>query len=291
MMRIWVIKRKTLLILAVIAAIIILLTAFLVVRCQSANAASTVSAAAIEEYELNVLAGKKRELPVYAVARSDQAVALTIDAAWEDDKTDFILETLQKHDVKATFFLCGVWVEAYPDQVKAIAAAGHEIGNHSLSHPHMNRLDAIGVQKEISDLDDKIEALTGKRCTLFRAPYGEYNDTVIRAVRDIGYEPIQWNLDTIDWKPERSADTILNAVLPGLTGGSIILCHNNGYQIENYLPALIEQTQEKGFSFVTVSELLLTGSTTIDANGVQQPAKETPAPTPAPTPKATPAAA
>ena len=76
-------------------------------------------------------------------------------------------------------------------------------------------------------------------------------------------------------------------MLPGLTGGSIILCHNNGYQIENYLPALIEQAQEQGFTFVTVTELLLSGNTAIDANGVQQPAVATPPPA-SPTPSASP---
>ena len=196
----------------------------------------------IAEYELNVLAGKKRELPVYSVERSDKKIALTIDAAWEDDKTEFILETLE----------------------------GHEIGNHSLTHPHMNKLAAAGVQQEISKLDDEIERITGKRCTLFRAPFGEYNDTVITAVREIGYEPIQWNIDTIDWKEERSADTILNTVLPKLAPGSIILCHNNGYKIKEYLPRLLETALAEGYEFVTVSELLLTGDTTIDPNGVQK---------------------
>lgn len=197
-MRVIIVKKKTLILAAVIAAILI---ACIVILCILANqdgtAAPTMQRAAAEEYELNVLAGKQRELPVYYVERADKAIALTIDAAWEDDKTEFILNTLKQHDIKATFFLCGVWVEAYPDQVKAIAAGGHEIGNHSLTHPHMNKLNAAAVQKEISDLDDQIEKLTGKRCTLFRAPYGEYNDNVIRAVREIGYEPVQWNLDTM----------------------------------------------------------------------------------------------
>ena len=151
----------------------------------------------MNEYELNVLAAQHRELPVYSVERSDKSIALTIDAAWEDDKTAFILKTLEQYDVKATFFLCGIWVSTYPEDVKAIAAAGHEIGNHSKTHPHMNALSAAQIQKEIKTLDDEIEQLTGKRCTLFRAPYGEYNDTVIRTVREFGYEPIQWNLDTV----------------------------------------------------------------------------------------------
>ena len=272
-MRVILIQKKTLVTAGVLLAVLVLAAILLLVLLgeRAGEAAPTISAlSSIPEYELNVLAGKQRELPVYSVEQTEKRIALTVDAAWEDDKTDFILETLEKHDVKATFFLCGVWVDAYPEHVKAIAEKGHEIGNHSLTHPHMNQLDSGSVQKEISDLDDKIEQLTGKRCTLFRAPFGEYNDTVIQAVREIGYEPIQWNLDTIDWKRERSADAILNGVLPKLTPGSIILCHNNGYEIKNYLPALIEKAQEQGYTFHTVSELLLPGETTIDNNGVQR---------------------
>ena len=170
--------------------------------------------------------------------------------------------------MKATFFLCGVWVKQYPDCVKEIARRGHEIGNHSLTHPHMSRMDAIAIQKELSDLDDMLEELTGKRSTLFRAPFGEYNDTVIRAAHEAGYEVIQWSRDTVDWKKDRSAQTILDGVLKKLQSGDIILCHNNGYKIETYLPVLIETAQQKGFTFVTVSELLLSGETSIDNNGV-----------------------
>lgn len=269
-MRIVVIKKKTL-IWAVILAVAVVAAVVLALSLAS-EPASAASGAAIEKYELVTLPGKRRELPVYAVARSDKKIALTIDAAWEDDKTDFILETLAKHEVKATFFLCGVWVKTYPEHVKTIAEAGHEIGNHSKTHPHMNGLDTQAIQKEISALDDEIERLTGKRCTLFRAPYGEYNDTVIKAVRAIGYEPIQWNIDTVDWKPERSSQTILDAVLPKLADGCIILCHNNGYKIKEYLPKLLETAISQGYTFVTVSELLLEGGTKIDANGIQQPA-------------------
>ena len=196
-MRVIIVKKQTLILAAVIIAALIIGIVIFCISPGDGSSAPTMQQR-IEEYELNVLAGKQRELPVYYVERTDKAIALTIDAAWEDDKTAFILDTLKQHGIKATFFLCGVWVDAYPDQVKAIAAQGHEIGNHSLTHPHMNKLDATAIQKEISALDDQIEALTGKRCTLFRAPYGEYNDTVIKAVRDFGYEPVQWNLDTVD---------------------------------------------------------------------------------------------
>ena len=286
-MKIFVITKKTLIIAVAVSflAIAVITSAIVIPACSEKNGEAKETSAAIEpkqetfdeamdtvveEYEATVLAGFRKELPVYSVERDDKKIALTIDAAWDADKTPFILETLAKYNVKATFFLCGVWVKAYPDLVKAIFEAGHSIGNHSLSHPHMTRLSKDSIEKEISSLDDLIERITGERTTLFRAPFGEYNDDVILAVRSTGHEPIQWDIDTIDWKPERSANTILETVLKKLDDGSIILCHNNGYKIEEYLPTLIETAQANGFTFVTVDELLLDGDTMIDVNGIQK---------------------
>ena len=291
-MKIFVITKKTLYIVA--AAIVVLIAAAIVIAVSVGRAepAETTGAAPIakdiyesrsdaagkgllssdDEYEAEVLAYMRKELPVYSVARSDKCIALTIDAAWDDDKTPFILETLERYGVKATFFLCGFWAEAYPEQVKAISDAGHTIGNHSMTHPHMTKLTEAQMLDELTRLDDIFESITGKRSKLFRAPYGEYNDKVILTVRSAGYEPVQWDIDTIDWKPERSSQTILDTVLKKLHDGAIILCHNNGYKIEEYLPVLIETALARGYTFVTVDELLLDGNTIIDVNGVQKTA-------------------
>ena len=258
-----------------IVAILLLLGIGLVIwfsmqGSEKEPAAPTI--ASIDSYELNAIPVMSRLVPVYRVASDDKVLALTIDAAWSADKTPFILDTLDQYGIKATFFLCGVWVKAYPEMVKEIAARGHEIGNHSLTHPHMNRISAEEIKKELSALDDEIEALTGKRTKLFRAPFGEYNDTVVSTVRDMGYEIVQWNVDTVDWKEGRSAETILNAVLPKLAPGSIVLSHNNGFAIETYLPKLIEYAQKEGYRFVTISELIPDGDRTVDNNGVCKPA-------------------
>ncbi len=270
-MRIFVITKRTLII-AAIVVVCIIAAVIIAISFTDGSATAVTGVNVQEDYELTVMAGRKKDLPVYSVLRDDNKIALTIDAAWEDDKTLFILDTLKQYDVKATFFLCGFWVEKYPDEVKAIAEAGHEIGNHTATHPHMSRLSTSQMQEELNKFETLLEPLTGKKCTLFRAPYGEYNDTVIKTVRDMGYSTIQWNLDTVDWRPERSAQTILDTVLPNLSSGSIILCHNNGYKIKEYLPTLIETAIGKGYTFVTVSELLLEGNTLIDVNGVQKPA-------------------
>lgn len=263
-------KKNLLIALLCMALLIGGIVLYLRFRDRPAQGEVAQAMARVENYELNVLPMQGRALPVYGVGREDNQIALTIDAAWDADKTPFILDTLDKYNVKATFFLCGIWVKQYPDFVKEIARRGHEIGNHSLTHPHMAKMDAIAIQKELSDLDDMLEELTGKRSSLFRPPFGEYSDTVIQTAHEAGYEVIQWSRDTVDWKQDRSAQTILDGVLKKLQSGDIILCHNNGYKIETYLPVLIETAQQKGFRFVTVSELLLSGETSIDNNGIQQ---------------------
>lgn len=288
-MKILVITKKTLIMIAVCVMAAAAAAVLAVVLSASGGEGKTVSAlprtgqpassvssegegllSSSDQYVKEVLAGFHKELPVYSVARSDKKIALTIDAAWDDDKTPFILETLERYGVKATFFLCGFWVKAYPEMVKAIHEAGHAIGNHSMSHPHMTKLTPDQIANEIVALDDLIEEITGERTVLFRAPFGEYDDKVILASRAAGHEPIQWDIDTIDWKPERSSQKILDTVFSKLDEGSIILCHNNGYKIEEYLPTLIETALANGFEFVTVDELLLTGETVIDVNGVQK---------------------
>ncbi len=278
-MRIFVITKRTLIItgaiILAVAAAVILAIAF-----TDGAPSSAASASMVEEYETEVLAGKKRELPVYSVERTDKKIAITIDAAWEDDKTLFILDTFDQYHVKATFFLCGFWAEKYPDEVKMIVERGHELGNHTATHPHMNKLSPDQMKKETVDYDDRLEELVGIRSKVFRAPYGEYNDSVITTMRSLGYEVVQWDIDTIDWKEERSAQTILDTVIPKLHPGCIILCHNNGYKIKEYLPALLEAAQSQGYEFVTVSELLLQGETIIDVNGVQKSAGKTSTNTP-----------
>ncbi len=282
-MKVFVVTKKNLLIAAAIVIVIIAAAIIAIVSGGTdptismnntpAPSHSTSGMQDVENYEVAVFAGLMKELPVYSVSRDDKKIALTIDAAWADDKTDFILETLEKYDIKATFFLCGFWAKEYTDMVKRINDAGHEIGNHSASHPHMNKLSSDQILAELKEYDDFLESIINKRSKLFRAPYGEYNDNVIKTVRGAGYEVIHWDIDTIDWKEERSADTILDWVLPKLKPGSIILSHNNGFKIEQYLPTLIETAISQGYEFVTISELLLEGNTIIDVNGVQKPAE------------------
>ena len=114
---------------------------------------------------------------------------------WGNEDTQQLIDILGKYHVTATFFVVGDWVDKYPESVKALHDAGHEVMNHSNTHAHMNQLSSGEIIADVEACNDKIEAVTGVRPTLIRPPYGEYNDTVISSIRSIGMEPIQWDVD------------------------------------------------------------------------------------------------
>ena len=126
----------------------------------------------------------EKELPIYCVEKEKPQISISFDAAWGNDDTASLLATLKKHKVKATFFMTGGWIEKYPDDVKAIAAGGHDLGNHSENHKQMSQLSAAQCKEEIMKPHEKVKKLTGKDMILFRPPYGDYNDTLIRVCRE-----------------------------------------------------------------------------------------------------------
>lgn len=229
-------------------------------------------------YALNAstaeVVARKRELPVYSVERDDQKIAISFDAAWGGDNTERLLEILRENDVKATFFLVDTWVQRYPELVKEIAAAGHEIGSHSTTHPHMTRLSRSQINAELSTVANHIQALTGQAPTLFRAPYGDYNNDVVLTARAAGYEVIQWSVDSLDWKNKGAEDLIRRATAT-VSSGDIVLFHNDSKYILDALPAILKSYRQQGLAVVPVSQLLLTGETTIDVQGRQRPAPTT----------------
>lgn len=138
-----------------------------------------------------------KQLPVYSVDTKENKVALTMNCAWNADDIDSILDTLSKNKVHITFFMVGDWVDKYPEYVKKISDNGHEIANHSNTHPHVNQLNIDKNMEEIKLCSEKIEKITGNKTTLYRGPYGEYNDTVINAAKAQNHITIQWNLDIL----------------------------------------------------------------------------------------------
>ena len=209
-----------------------------------------------------------RELPIYRVRREEKLVSLSFDAAWGNEDTQTLIDILSAHNVRATFFLVGGWAEKYPESVKALADAGEEVMNHSETHPHMASLSRDEVQAEVRQCSERIAAITGTEPTLFRCPYGEYNDEVIRAIRDLGVTPVQWDVDSLDWKGI-SAEEIARRVLTKVQPGSIVLFHNAAEHTPEALPGIIEALQADGYTIVPISENLLQGDYTIDTTGAQ----------------------
>ena len=226
---------------------------------------------AVQKPEALAALAPTRQLPVYCVERADKKIAISFDAAWGNEDTQTLIEILNAHDVRATFFLVGGWVEKFPESVKALSDAGMEIMNHSETHPHLSQLSPEQVKNEVNACSDRIEAITGVRPTLFRCPYGEYTDSAIRSIRELGVEPIQWDVDSLDWKG-LSADEITQRVLKGVKPGSIVLFHNAAEHTPEALAGIIESLQAEGYEIVPISELLLEGETSIDNAGMQKPA-------------------
>ena len=221
-----------------------------------------------QENTIQTSAGTTKLLPIYSVDAEENKVALTINCAWNADDIDLILETLSKNEVKATFFMVGDWVSKFPDAVKKIYESGNEIANHSESHAHVNNLGYEENVEQIIECSDRIQVITGKPTTLYRGPYGEYNNTVIKAAQNSNHIMIQWNIDSLDYKG-LTGEQMWERIEPNLDKGSIILMHNGTENTALSLDMIINNIKQKGYNLVTVSELIYKENYTIDNNGVQ----------------------
>lgn len=213
-----------------------------------------------------------RELPIYCVQTDKPQIAISFDAAWGNEDTRRILEILKKNDVKATFFMTGGWVESYPDDVRAIYADGHDLGNHSQNHKNMSQLSDEECKQELLSVHEKVKELTGYEMFLFRPPYGDYDNHVITNARSIGYYSIQWDVDSLDWK-DYGTTSIINTVTrhKHLGNGSIILCHNGAKYTAEALDSLIQELKAQGYTFVPLSELIYRDHYHLDQEGRQIP--------------------
>ena len=193
-------------------------------------------------------AASDRTLPIYCVQTDEPKIALTFDAAWGNQDTQKIMDILKKHDIKVTFFMTGGWVDAYPDDVKMIREAGHDLGNHSQNHKNMSQLSDSEKEKELMSVHDKVKALTGYDMFLFRPPY----------------------VDSLDWK-DYGVESILKTVTQNehLGNGSIILCHNGAKYTAEALDTLIITLKDAGYTFVPLSELIYRDGYHMDHEGRQ----------------------
>ena len=211
-----------------------------------------------------------RELPIYSVDIQEKKIAISFDAAWGAEDFEKIMEILDKHKVKTTFFMTGGWVEKYPECVKKLVEKGHDLGNHSATHPDMTTLSKEAQREQIMKVHDAVKSLTGYEMELFRPPYGAYNNDVIRTCYENGYYPIQWDVDSLDWKNygvQNVIDTVCNH--KSLDCGSIILCHLGAKYTSQALDEMLTKLQGMGYEIVPVSKLIMTEGYHMDANGMQ----------------------
>lgn len=208
-----------------------------------------------------------REIPIYSVERSDNKIALTFDCAWGDEDMDAILDTLDKYEAKATFFVLGTWAEKYPDAVRKIKEHGHELGNHSYNHADYTKLSADKILSDLDKCDSAIEAVTGEKPYLMRAPSGGYNDTVVRTAEGSGRLYIQWSVDGIDYG-DAEPQAIYDRSVSHTEAGDIILLHTGTQSTANVLPKILEALECK-YEFSTVSELIYRENYKIDNTGRQ----------------------
>ena len=210
----------------------------------------------------------ERKLPIYGVQTEKKNIAITFDAAYGSEETLKIIDILKQKNVTATFFLVGFWVEKYPELVKTLDESGIEIGTHSNTHPYMSKLSSAQMQAELSTSMELIKNITGKEVSLFRPPYGDYNDTLISVADELNLETIQWSVDSLDWKGLTTSQ-MMARITPNVENGSIILFHNNSDHIVEALPVIIDTLLEQGYSLVHVSDLIYKDNFTINNNGIQ----------------------
>ncbi len=233
--------------------------AFLIAATALSIGTATVSKAV-------TAATEPRDIPIYSVETDEKKVAISFDAAWGNEQTAELLDILDRYKVKATFFLVGQWVDNYPESVKEIAKQGHDVENHSNTHAHMPELSLDGMSDEIVSCNEKIKALTGKCPTLFRPPYGDYNNDVVGAVKNQNMYCIQWDVDSLDWK-DLSAGEITERITSKIQPGSIVLLHNGAKNTPAALPAIIEGIKAQGYELVPISELVPEGEYQTDHTG------------------------
>jgi peptidoglycan/xylan/chitin deacetylase (PgdA/CDA1 family) len=196
------------------------------------------------------------------VNHATKQIALTFDAGWLYENTEALLNLLDKYNVKATFFVRGLWAKEHPNLATEIVNRGHDLENHSLTHGHMNTMTDAEVQNEILKTTDIIRETTGFLPQLFRPPYGEYDKRILRILKEEGYPyTILWTVDSYDWAEEMNGvkitkDYLVNRVLSKASDNGIILMHVGGYETIHALPEIITGLRSKGYELVKVNDML-----------------------------------
>lgn len=192
--------------------------------------------------------------PIFQGNKETAKVAFACNVFWGEDIMPDMLQVLANNEAKITFFIGGSWARRHPESLKLIADAGHELGNHSFTHPHPNRLNKAQNQDEILRAEKLVEEITGFKTILYAPPYGEYNRIVLEAAQELGYLTIMWTADTIDWR-KPTPEVIIRRIEGKLQNGAIILMHPTIPTIQA-LPELIRIIKARGYTITTVSDII-----------------------------------
>ena len=192
--------------------------------------------------------------PIYKGHPDKPMVSFIINVAWGNEYLPEMLATLKRHNVSVSFFLEGNWVKRNPDVAKMIVSAGHEVGNHSYSHPDMQKLTAAQTREQILKTNNIIEAATGEKPVWFAPPSGSYRDETIKIADELNMLTVMWTVDTVDWQ-KPSPDVLINRVMSKIDKGSMVLMHPTESTAKS-LDRLITLIEKKDLEIGTVSELM-----------------------------------
>lgn len=216
---------------------------------------------------------EKNGIPIYSVKTQEKVCSITFDCAWSADDIESILSTLKKTDVKATFFVVGLWAQKNPEAIKLIEKAGHDISCHGYTHLKFPSLEKGRAKLELENFVNLIKSIIKKDkwegMDLFRAPYGDWDKNVVNLASEQGFYTIQWSVDTLDYKPNISKSFILNKVNSNLNPGGIILMHTGTKLTSGLLEETIKNIWAKGYAIVPVSKLIYKKDFDVDQKGLQ----------------------
>ncbi len=195
----------------------------------------------------------------YAEDTEDKVIYLTFDAGFENGNTPAILDTLKKHNVKATFFVVGTYIESNPDLIKRMTAEGHTVGNHTYHHPDMSRIASkVSFEKELTDVETAYQKVTGQEMTRFyRPPQGKYNETNLQMAKELGYKTFFWSLAYVDWyeNDQPTKEEAFEKLLGRIHPGAIVLLHSTSKTNAEILDELLTKWKALGYHFGELSQL------------------------------------
>ena len=194
----------------------------------------------------------------FAKNTQEKKIYLTFDCGYENGNTPLLLDALEKHNVKATFFVVGNFIKDNPDLIKEMVKEGHIVGNHTLTHPDMSGISSMeDFKKQLGGVENLYKETTGESMTKFyRPPQGIYSTTNLSMAKELGYKTFFWSLAYVDWYQDKqpAREEAFDKLLSRIHPGAIVLLHNTSSTNGQILDELLTKWEEMGYTFGTLSE-------------------------------------